>query len=101
MIPLDDLISLLAQTIKHVKRIHPADVDLSEIDYYWQLGNEQFDMSIEPPTAIEVGSLSDDVLNLKLALAEPNRASALDLNRIAAVLRALSEKLVPESPDSR
>lgn len=61
-------------------------------DYYWNvLGPEWVEMTKEPKLA--VGSLDDDVSELSKLLQEPGRASAVDFDRAAALLRLISDDL--------
>jgi len=61
-------------------------------DYYWTVvGPEWVEMTKEPKLA--VGSLDDDVSELGKLLEEPGRASSIDFDRAAALLRLISNDL--------
>lgn len=68
-------------------------LDAGPHDSYWNVpAPEWVDMSKEPP--LTVGSLDDDLSELRKLLQEPERASSVDLERAAALLRLLSEQLL-------
>jgi hypothetical protein len=48
---------------------------------------------MQEPVTPAVGSLDDDMTELRKLLADPDRASAVDFDRIAAILKLLSAKL--------
>ncbi|MBC7449535.1 MAG: hypothetical protein H7330_15900 [Hymenobacteraceae bacterium] len=63
-------------------------------DYYWTvLGKEAYDFDASPEPV--VGSLEDDVLELKKTLLEPDRLTYLEFDRIAALLNCISEQQMP------
>lgn len=67
-------------------------IDTGSRDYYWNVPAPAWvDMTKEPKLA--VGSLDDDVAELSKLLDEPDRASAVDLDRAAAVLHLISDDL--------
>jgi hypothetical protein len=88
MITPTNLSVLLDQTLRHLERLGVTSLDSSKVDYYWMLGDEQFDMTAQPE--LQVGSLHDDVACLEASLVDPTRASVLDLDRLASILKALS-----------
>ena len=51
------------------------------------------DLSPDPPPTPGVGSFSDDEEELSKLLASPERASAVDLERLAHLLRLLSDQM--------
>jgi hypothetical protein len=66
------------------------NVDIDNNDYYWTiLSGDWLNFQEKPEPA--VGSLEDDILELKKLLAEPSRASSVDLERLSAILKFLSE----------
>lgn len=68
---------------------------IDDLDMYWSVGApECYDMMKEP--ALVVGSLKDDLDELKKLLGNVNRPAAfINLERFAAVLNAISQKLNP------
>lgn len=59
-------------------------------DFYWTVDSDtRCDVSQDPE--INVGSLIDDIAELQKLLAEPSRASVVDLERLASVLRYLAD----------
>ncbi|MCP4600247.1 MAG: hypothetical protein GY847_06895 [Proteobacteria bacterium] len=66
------------------------EVRPSNYDYYWcVLTKESFMFNKEPELA--VGSLDDDIEELKKLAKDPSRVSSVDFERLAAVLKYLSE----------
>ncbi len=95
----DDLEACLSQLFSMVRARGVQAIDLRQLDYYWRVGSpEWLDMHHDPK--LVVGSLWDDALELKNLLADPDRASAVDLDRVAALLRVLSDQLSLPTPGS-
>ena len=65
-------------------------IDVGSEDYYWiTSAPESYDMKTEPK--LVVGSFVDDLSELKKLLADPEReTTAVDLDRLAALLNAIS-----------
>jgi hypothetical protein len=93
-IEIKQLEQILLQTIE---KLHSANVETIEIDFdnYWIiLSNDwnDFDNEIAPA----VGSLKDDWDCLLKTINNKDRAfSYLDVDRLASILRAISQKQVP------
>jgi hypothetical protein len=68
-------------------------VDLSARDFYRVFAtDEMFDVYADAPSPICIGSLRDDIAELSKLLAEPDyMPTALDIERLGNVLRAVSE----------
>jgi hypothetical protein len=68
-------------------------VELSERDLYRAFGTgEMFDIYASLPSPVGIGSLHDDMSELSKLLADPERLpTALDIERLGNVLRAVSE----------
>ena len=68
-------------------------IDLSRQDFYLSLStNEMFDLYQPPSQPLPIGSLIDDVTELDKFLSAPNHmATAVDIERLGNVLRAMSE----------
>jgi hypothetical protein len=68
-------------------------VDLSAHDFYRAFGTkEMFDVYADAPSPIGIGSLYDDISELSKLLANPEGLStAVDIERLGNVLRAVSE----------
>lgn len=61
-------------------------------DGYWTITAPEWTQIYEEPKP-SVGSFSDDEEELRKMLANPERASAVDLERVAHILRRLSDQL--------
>lgn len=61
-------------------------------DYYWSVPSPEW-TEISKDPELTVGSLNDDLLELEKLLKEPERASSVDFDRVASVLRLLSDRL--------
>ena len=88
----DELERCLAEllTLARSRGIH--EIERGTHDHYWCVSSpEWLDMTREPK--LGVGSLEDDRSELRKLLAQPERASSVDLDRAAAMLRLLSEKI--------
>jgi hypothetical protein len=89
-----DLRICLDILLAHASNVHGfSSVDLHGLDTYW-LVSDWLNVS-EQPQAV-VGSLADDMDELKKLVANPDRASALDLERLGTLLRLLSDQLVAD-----
>lgn len=91
---LQDLRTCLDILLDHAAKFHGfSSIDLNGLDTYWSIP-AWLDVGEQPVPVI--GSFVDDVEELNKLLANPDRASALDLERLANVLRLLSDQLVAE-----
>lgn len=89
---IEDLEKCILRLLRVARSRGIEKIDLGARDYYWNVpGPEWVDMTKEPKLA--VGSLDDDVSELIKLLNEPDRASAVDLERAAALLRLISDDL--------
>ena len=61
-------------------------------DLYWTITAPEWTRVYEQPKPA-VGSFSDDEQELTKMLTDPSRASAVDFERVAHLLRALSDQL--------
>lgn len=69
-------------------------------DFYWVVTSPDWlEMSREPKPA--VGSLIDDCAVLTQLANDPSRATAVDLERLASVLRLLSDRLAASDAGER
>jgi len=68
------------------------DVLEPDCDGYWTICSPDWTQIYEEPKP-GVGSFSDDAEQLAKLLADPSRASAVDLDRVAHLLRLLSDQL--------
>lgn len=90
---LEDLKRCLEILLDHVEQVHGvAELDLQKADYYWSVSSDDWLEMNESPEPV-VGSLVDDVRELQSVLDSPDRASALDLERLGNLLRLLSNQI--------
>lgn len=78
--------------LEHAERQGLSGVDASQADLYWTITSGEWLVAETEPKP-GVGSLHDDIQELKRLLREPTRASAVDVNRLANVLHLLSVQL--------
>jgi hypothetical protein len=86
---LEKCVSILAHLAleRGVNEVMPPDSD-----GYWTVTAPAWTQVYEEPK-LAVGSFSDDEEELKKMLADPARASSVDLERVAHLLRRLSDQL--------
>lgn len=90
---LDELETCLFSVLAMLRSRGIEFAETDRRDFYWSvLSGDWLDFQKEPDIA--VGSLDDDVQGLRRLLSDPSGASAIDLERLAAVLKLLSEDLV-------
>lgn len=78
-----------------------GEIRLPATDGYWTITSPEWRNIYETP-APAVGSFADDNDELRKLLADPERASAVDLERLAHLLLLLSDQLAePEVFDSQ
>jgi hypothetical protein len=92
-IPLALLARLLEQIAASYQQRGIASTDLSGHDLYRVFTtDEMFDVYADMPQTIAIGSLRDDIAELSKLLDNPERvATAVDIERMGNVLRAVSE----------
>ena len=79
--------------LDHAEQVHGVtDLNLQEADYYWAVPSDDWLEMNETPEPV-VGSLVDDFRELQSVLRSPDRASALDLERLGNLLRLLSDQI--------
>ena len=93
LINITEIEKLFALVINKLKAddVHNFELDMNE--YWIILANEWNNFNSEPQHA--VGSLKDDILYLKKAIEEDEIFSYSEFDRLATVLRAISEKQAP------
>ncbi len=73
-------------------------LEINDVDYYWiVLSSEWTNFQSEVKPA--VGSLEDDWENLQKVLSGEEIPTYVDFERIAAILRAISETVAPTNSD--
>lgn len=94
-ITLSELKLLWEKLFYRISESVEEELVLDSIDMYWSAGApECYDMNEEP--SLVVGSLKDDLIELKKLLECNDRPVAyINLERFAAVLKAISQELNP------
>ncbi len=88
-ISLKELEKCLSLLFRHLRRGGIREVDSGSYDYYWfVLDDEWLAFNRKPGPA--VGSLEDDIAELKKLAKDPSRISSVDFERLAAVLRFIA-----------
>lgn len=89
---LEEVRECLRLLLEHASREGLSEVDGTHADLYWTVTSDEWLVAdIEPKPG--VGSLHDDIHELKRLLSDPERASAVDIDRLANVLHLLSLQL--------
>jgi hypothetical protein len=65
-----------------------------DIDYYWVVSSCEW-TNFESEVSLNVGSLIDDWESLQKVISEENIATYVDFDRLASILRAVSETIIP------
>lgn len=88
---LDEIMRCTEIVFSFIRRNDINSVSDDQCDFYWTvLSEEWLDFQREPKLA--VGSLSDDIEQLKKLLKDESAVSSLDIERLASVLKLLAEK---------
>ncbi len=88
----NEIEALLRVLIEMVRKRGIVSVETGQRDLYWSvLPGDWTDFQKEPKPA--VGSLDDDLKELRRLLSGDSCASPIDLERIAAVLRLMADDL--------
>ncbi|NUQ74539.1 MAG: hypothetical protein HUU21_13370 [Polyangiaceae bacterium] len=91
---LAELDSIWKTLMRHLAERGVDTIDISDIDEYWTiLAPECYEFKREPSNS--VGSLSSDWSTLQRLKDEEEVSATADLDRFAAVLKAISAKLAP------
>lgn len=92
-INVEEIEVLFAMIVKKL-RSDKLDKFNFNIDQYWIILSNEWSV-LKDPTAPAVGSLDEDTLYLKKAIDEGEIYSYSNLDRMAAILRAISELQAP------
>lgn len=86
--------------LHHVEVVHGVkELAIESCDYYWSVSPAQW-LSMDAKPELVVGSLVDDVNELKKLISNPDRASAVDIDRTASLLRFLSDQISAASSEA-
>jgi hypothetical protein len=94
-IPFQTLITILQRIAAGYAERGVVQVDISDKDFYLTIGTaEMFDVYSKPSEPLGVGSLVDDLKELTKLVNESDAfPTAVDVERLGNVLRAMSEVL--------
>ena len=92
-IKMDDLQKICDRLIQNVieKGIESITLD---VDYYWNIPQNQLYNPYQQPTDLDIGQLTDDWDELKKILQSQKETLGYHLVWLAAILRAVGEKVV-------
>lgn len=80
----------------HILLRHAASWGVGEVpgdrDYYWTVGSPDW-LTVPDDPEVGIGSFADDEAELRKLLADPARAAATDLDRVAHLLKLVSERI--------
>ncbi len=76
----------------HARSVGLERVELGDLDLYWTISSAD-SLTIYQEPKPSIGSFVDDESELKKLLDDPSRASAVDLDRVAHLLKLLSHLL--------
>lgn len=89
---LDELEKCLTIVLNHARERGVIEIGPQGSDGYWTVTSPKWrDVYSDPEPA--VGSLADDEATLYKLIEDPCRASSVDFERLAHLLRALSDEL--------
>jgi hypothetical protein len=69
-------------------------LDINDIDYYWIVSSDEW-TNFETDVSLDVGSLIDDWKSLQKVISEEHIPTYVDFDRLASILRAVSETIIP------
>lgn len=84
--------------LAHARKTGVTHLNADNVDMYWTISSPECFLTITPSgeladAEVGIGSLHDDISELHRLLEDPTRASGVDLDRLASVLRLLSCQL--------
>jgi hypothetical protein len=96
-VTLDELEQCVHLLLTFAKEWGVTEVVPPDRDLYWTIGSPDWLAIYEEPKAV-VGSLDDDEAELRKVLANPSRATSVDLQRVAHLLMVLAERVTRQAP---
>jgi hypothetical protein len=87
-----ELRSCIELLLRHAAARGVREIGVPEPDHYWTVSSPDWRRIYDEPKP-SVGSFADDAAELVKLLRDPSRASAVDLDRVASLLRLLSDTL--------
>ncbi len=77
--------------LQHARANGISSIETQREDLYWTvLSGDWLQFDKEPQLA--VGSLDDDILELKKIIKEPSRTTDVDIERLSVILKLLSDR---------
>lgn len=92
-INISDLRIVADKIFEHFEETHGQDIYL-ENDYYWEIPEDSLYNIEEEPKSHSMGQLSDDWSDLQMILNGKNEAISYNFVDLAAILKAIGQKLV-------
>jgi len=91
-VTIDELETCISRLLALARSRGIREIDTASRDEYWRVtGSEWMNIAEEPTLAL--GSLREDVAELTKVQEDPGRASAVDLERVAALLYVIADDL--------
>ena len=97
-ITVDEIKRIFECLIQRINNDNIESVEV-EIDYYWLITSDEWD-NFDSSPEIAVGSLVDDWNSLQEVLESKRIVTYLDYERLASILRAISETIAPSTKKS-
>jgi len=91
-INMDDLRQICDRLIQNVKEKGIDSINL-EVDYYWNIPQNQLYNPYQKPVDLDMGQLSDNWTELRKVLQSQKEPLGYHLVWLAAILRALGESI--------
>lgn len=89
LIKLSELEQILKILLERYEQIDSPSIKVNK-DYYWQIdSDDRFDMAKKPE--LMVGSLFDDIAELRKLPLDQHRVSVVDFDRFAHVISAIGQ----------
>ena len=98
IVTVDNLRVLLEKLIDKMEEDGISSLEINDVDYYWIILSSEwtnFQSEVKPA----VGSLVDDWESLQKVLSGEEISTYIDFERIAAILRIISETVAPTKSD--
>ena len=98
IVTVENLRLLFENLMKKMEKDGISSLEINDVDYYWiVLSSEWTNFKSEVKPA--VGSLVDDWQSLQKVISGEQILTYVDFERIAAILRAISETVAPTKND--
>lgn len=98
-ITVSELRILFEKLMKKLEENGISSLDINEVDYYWIVLAPEWTNFQSADVELAVGSLVDDWESLQKVFSGEHIPTYLDFDRMAAILRAISETIIPTKID--